>query len=146
MPMDEPPRRQIATVGDRVIAAVVDDAVGTFLSGMSMMLWLALGAVTLGLVCLCPFPCFVVCIYNLVKDGMDYPRIGMTRGQSLGKRLVGLRVVDYQTGQPADVGKSIIRNFLWVCFCELELLTVLLNDENRRFGDLLAGTIVIEEK
>ncbi len=93
------------------------------------------------LICLIPYLGVIACaIYGCVKDSMR-------EGQSLGKGFMNLRVVDYNTGMPATIGQSFIRNCLcgWLdamCCC----LIGLLDQEGRRFGDQIAGTVVIIDR
>ncbi|MHA2362568.1 MAG: RDD family protein [Candidatus Hodarchaeales archaeon] len=91
---------------------------------------------------------FLCCIfYPLWKDGIK-------NGQSYGKKFVDLRVVKYNTGQPAEVGDSIVRNcgepLLGCCTCGctsfISLVMLLFTEEKRRVGDYLAGTIVIVDE
>jgi len=93
-------------------------------------------------------------LYVLISDGLY-------GGQSLGKKLTGLRVVGPE-GRPCDIKSSILRNsalglglFLfkaplvgWLPLMALagfEFVTMVGSTEARRFGDELAGTSVIEE-
>jgi uncharacterized RDD family membrane protein YckC len=70
-------------------------------------------------------------------------------GQSPGKRLLSLRVVDAR-GLPIDLRQSLVRNVVRA----LDLLplggvgvaTCLLDRHRRRMGDLAAGTLVVEER
>jgi uncharacterized RDD family membrane protein YckC len=69
------------------------------------------------------------------------------RGQSLGKRFLGLRVVR-SDGSPVDPGSSLIRNLLRFADSFLGLylaafLTITLNRGFRRPGDWAANTLVI---
>lgn len=63
-------------------------------------------------------------------------------GQSFGKAAMGLRVVKVNGGSPGCID-SCLRNFCmlppcgWIC--------ILFNDEKRHLGDLIAGTMVIED-
>ncbi|NHJ01271.1 MAG: hypothetical protein EAX86_03970 [Candidatus Heimdallarchaeota archaeon] len=83
---------------------------------------------SIGLACLC---------YGVWKDGIR-------DGQSFGKGLMNLRVIDYRTGEPATIGQSCIRNCLcgWLdtlcCY-----LVALVDGNGRRIGDQIAGTVVI---
>jgi hypothetical protein len=81
-------------------------------------------------------PCFG-CIYAWFKDGVN-------EGRSVGKYFMGLRVVDYQSGVPASYEQSFVRNCcpgcLDGCCC---YIPALINEEGRRIGDRVAGTIVI---
>ena len=99
-------------------------------------------------------------LYLLISDGLK-------GGRSLGKRVVGLRVVNTATGKAADFKDSIIRNapvavfvlFSFVPFVgvflgivigipilaiELYLMTRL--DQQARLGDTMADTRVEELK
>ncbi|MDR2765613.1 MAG: RDD family protein [Tannerella sp.] len=71
------------------------------------------------------------------------------RGQSPGKKLLGLRVV-MKDGSAPTLGASLLRwLFLLIdihLFQCLGLLSILLTKNNQRVGDLAAGTLVIKEK
>jgi uncharacterized RDD family membrane protein YckC len=71
-------------------------------------------------------------------------------GQTPGKRLLKLRVIQ-ESGRPINPYQAIARNlmrlvdslpFLYGVGC----LTVLLNRQNKRLGDFVAGTVVVLEK
>ena len=67
-------------------------------------------------------------------------------GQTLAKRLLGLRVVDASTGGPAGFSAALARNMLKLA----EMITVgagmvLSTRRFQRLGDLLAGTVVVKE-
>lgn len=71
------------------------------------------------------------------------------RGQSPGKKLLGLRVV-MKDGATPTLGAYLLRwlfllidVYLFQC---LGLLFILLTKNNQRIGDLAAGTLVIKEK
>ena len=71
------------------------------------------------------------------------------RGQSPGKRLCGLRVVD-MGGLPITFQQSFVRNIVRVLdfapvFYGVGALVCLLQRHGRRFGDLAADTIVVQE-
>ena len=95
-------------------------------------------------------------LYILICDGFQ--------GRSLGKRLVGLRVINTATGNPATFQDSIIRNstvaipvlffmvplvgwFLWfligipILAIEIYLMTRL--EQHARLGDTMADTQVL---
>jgi uncharacterized RDD family membrane protein YckC len=91
-------------------------------------------------------PCMDRCIAYLVDDFLSIIpcyclwKDGIRDGQSIGKGLMGLRVVKFSTGQPATITDSCLRNF---CSCCVPLL--LITSGRRRFGDYVAGTIVIKD-
>lgn len=79
----------------------------------------------------------ICCIYGIFKDGIR-------DGQSIGKGIMNMRVIDFQTGEPATIGQSCIRNCLcgWLdgCCC---YLYAFIDQDGRRIGDHIAGTVVI---
>jgi uncharacterized RDD family membrane protein YckC len=70
-------------------------------------------------------------------------------GQSLGKRLLSLRVVDAR-GLPIDLRQSLVRNVVraldMIPVGGIGMATCLLDRHRRRLGDLAAGTLVVEER
>jgi uncharacterized RDD family membrane protein YckC len=106
-------------------------------------------------------------IYILVRDGLD---VEYLRGRSLGKTLMNLDVVRLD-GQPMDIATSVKRNWMfalglvvaalalipifgWLLIpfvliaspiiIIVEIFRVFSDPQGRRWGDLLAGTEVIE--
>lgn len=74
----------------------------------------------------------------------------LMRGQSPGKRALGLRVVRGD-GLPIGFGDSVLRNLLRAAdflptFHALGALMMSLDPQFRRLGDLVAGTLVISER
>lgn len=103
-------------IGERCIALIVDDFISALLS----------------YVCIGVF-------YSCLKDGIR-------EGQSIGKGLFNMRVIDFTTGYPASYGQSFIRNCLcgWLDACCCYLVAIM-DDDGRRIGDQVAGTIVIKD-
>ncbi len=72
-------------------------------------------------------------------------------GQTPGKRLMQLRVIQ-QSGRPINVFQAIARNLLRAVdqlptpLYAVGCVTVLLNRQNKRLGDFVAGTVVVREK
>ncbi|MBI1912096.1 MAG: RDD family protein [Deltaproteobacteria bacterium] len=102
--------------------------------------------------------------YILISDGL-------LNGQSLGKRVIGLRVVSMVTGMPCDFKQSIIRNAIfgvliaiyfilgwipylgkllvfaaWSVVVGVEMILVYTDELGSRFGDRIAGTHVMPRK
>jgi uncharacterized RDD family membrane protein YckC len=74
----------------------------------------------------------------------------LTRGRSLGKVTMGLRVVR-DDGGPIRLRHALVRGLLAVVeifatLGSLALITSLLNARGKRLGDLLAGTFVLRER
>lgn len=71
-------------------------------------------------------------------------------GQTLGKRLFGLRVVG-DRGEPLRISQSLIRNLLRLLdflpfFYGIGIIALFVNGRGKRLGDLAAGTVVVREK
>lgn len=70
-------------------------------------------------------------------------------GQTPGKKLLGIRVVR-DGGYPIDLAGSFIRNLVRIGefalgFYALSAVVSLLSPENKRLGDMAAGTIVVRD-
>ena len=70
-------------------------------------------------------------------------------GQTPGKRKVGIRVVK-DSGRPLTVAETVARNLLRIvdelpAFYSVAVVTALLNSQNKRLGDFVAGSLVIRE-
>jgi uncharacterized RDD family membrane protein YckC len=83
-------------------------------------------------------------IYGFVKDGLG-------KGQSWGKRTVGLMVVHLPSNRPCSVGQSCLRTLVTalvqcipVIGQFIEPLMVLATDDGRRLADKGADTQVID--
>lgn len=71
-------------------------------------------------------------------------------GLTPGKRLVGLRVLQ-ANGLPATFWQVLVRNVLRIAdflpfFYGMGAFAVIINDQNRRIGDQVAGTVVARER
>jgi uncharacterized RDD family membrane protein YckC len=72
------------------------------------------------------------------------------RGWTLGKLLLGLRVVREDGTVPAGIGKNVVRQLLWIVDnfpyiipALTGFIVAMTNDRNKRVGDLAAGTLVV---
>ncbi len=74
----------------------------------------------------------------------------LTNGQSLGKRMAGLRVIR-DDGTPINLWDSIIRNLVRIVdalpanYC-VGIISVWLSGRSKRLGDYAAGTVVVKER
>ncbi|MGB8519794.1 MAG: RDD family protein [Candidatus Tumulicola sp.] len=70
-------------------------------------------------------------------------------GQTPGKRALGIRTVR-DGGYPVDVGAALVRNLIRVGelglgFYAVSAISMLASPENKRLGDIAAGTIVVRD-
>ncbi len=77
--------------------------------------------------------------------------VSSAAGGSPGKLIVGLRVVDQQTGELAGWGKNLGRTLLWIVdsqpfgFPLVGLITGIVSKGHRRVGDMVAKTLVVDK-
>lgn len=71
--------------------------------------------------------------YFLFKDSIN-------GGRSIGKGIMNIRVIKYDTRQPANCADSFGRNCGLIC-----APTLFLEHEHRHVSDIIAGTIVVKD-
>jgi uncharacterized RDD family membrane protein YckC len=86
----------------------------------------------------------------LVVVGYPTASETLTRGRSLGKMALGLRVVR-EDGGPIRFRHALLRALMsvveiWITFGSVALITSLASAQGRRVGDFLAGTVVVRER
>ena len=74
----------------------------------------------------------------------------LSRGRTLGKLALGLRVVR-EDGGPIRFRQAFVRGLvgvveIWISFGSIALITSLASSRGKRLGDFLAGTVVIRER
>jgi uncharacterized RDD family membrane protein YckC len=75
------------------------------------------------------------------------------KGWTVGKRIVGIRVVDEQGQCPAGIGRNLVRQLLWIVDSFPYVIPYLTgfivavgSKDHRRVGDMVAGTYVVDER
>jgi uncharacterized RDD family membrane protein YckC len=71
---------------------------------------------------------------------------GSPSGQTIGKRVLGLRVIDYATGGPLGYGKGFLRTIGRIVsgvICALGYLWSIWDKEKQTWHDKIAGTVVV---
>ncbi|CAN3131255.1 RDD family protein [Mycobacterium sp. smrl_JER01] len=137
---------QIAQLPVRALSALIDVAVVFVVYILGVILW----AVTLT-----QFdPAFsgAVLIIFTVLALVGYPTIfeTLTRGKTLGKMALGLRVVS-DDGSPERFRQALFRALagaieIWMLTGGPAVLSSLLSSKGKRIGDIFAGTVVISER
>jgi len=118
-----------ADVRKRLTAASVD---GLLVVSVCLVSWIGRAPLYLAL----------AAAYLLLRDAIG--------GQSIGKILLGLVVIDLTTGRAASVSGSLKRNFLLllpganIVAIVLEARTIVSDPQGQRLGDRLAHTQVVE--
>ncbi|MDG4665194.1 RDD family protein [Mycobacterium sp. 236(2023)] len=137
---------QIAQLPVRALSALIDVSVVLLLYVIGVLLW----AVTLS----DTDPAFsgaVLIIFTVIAL-VGYPVIfeSATRGKTLGKMALGLRVVS-EDGSPERFRQALFRGLagvieLWTLTGGPAVLCSLLSAKGKRVGDVFAGTVVINER
>jgi uncharacterized RDD family membrane protein YckC len=136
-------RLEPAGLGSRFVALVVDLLLVTGLSGLISQLARGLLPAAVGLVVQGLLLLVLTWGYHVYFEIRH-------QGQSPGKRIAGIRVVDGR-GLPLSVGQSFVRNVVRVLDAlpigyALGALVCQLDRHNRRLGDIAADTLVVRER
>ncbi|HEY9678193.1 MAG TPA: RDD family protein [Drouetiella sp.] len=147
---------ELAGIGNRVLAALIDTGItyGVLLI-VGAIAWgsitylnttdigdgersIAIGAISM----VCIFIAFIVMFgYFIFFEGTWH-------GQTPGKRLVSIRVIE-ANGQPVGWGGVVLRNLIRTLDTGLAfigLIPMVIDKNEKRFGDYAAGTIVVRER
>lgn len=129
-----------ARFSDRFVAYLLDAA--PFAAGAAGTVWVLLGPLGKA-----PTP-ELLALVGAVWGTMvfAYQLIGNLKGATVGKRLLGLRVVSRDGGAPG-FGASLVRAAVWLIGTtagSFGFLVALFNRENRTLHDYASGTVVVE--
>ena len=72
-----------------------------------------------------------------------------TTGQTLGKKMVNIKVVMHKSGKSVEYSDALVRNILRIIdflpvFYILGLILIAVSEDKQRLGDMAAKTIVVE--
>ena len=140
---------RIARMPTRALACALDVAIqatvlGTLLAVLTIFL-LAEASSALAI---------AVITIVVVLTMLGYPIVmeTLTRGRTIGKMALGLRVVR-DDGSSIRFRQALVRALLWLFVdfapwfaCCPGIVASLMNKQGKRFGDMLAGTVVIRER
>lgn len=71
---------------------------------------------------------------------------GQPAGQTIGKKIMNIRVIDFETGGPIDTSRALIRTLVRIAsglVCLIGYIWALFNKENQTWHDLAARTVVV---
>jgi uncharacterized RDD family membrane protein YckC len=130
-------------VGLRAVATIIDTAL-LFIVGYIIALFT--GDTTGGGFQLSGLPFF---LWLIIAIGY-YTVMEAQSGATIGKRLVGLKVVKLDAAAPIDMQTSLVRNVLRLVdgflFYLVGAISVWMSDKKQRIGDRVAGTVVIRAR
>jgi uncharacterized RDD family membrane protein YckC len=142
----------IAGLGSRFLAVLVDTAIQVALGIFVIILGSIIGAGLSRLGGLGPQWTLAIIIFLLFLLNSGYFALFeiLWNGQTPGKRLSQLRVIK-DDGRPIGAYEAIVRNVVrlidWLPTCyAIGLISIFLNRQNKRLGDMVAGTVVVHEK
>jgi uncharacterized RDD family membrane protein YckC len=124
---------KLADVWQREVAQTIDFLISFAIFALCLNISNALqleGSSSEILIILIPF------IYYAFSDGFP-------KGQSIGKRLFNISVIDKESGEYCTFLKSFLRNAFTPITGILDVLIILFK-RRRRLGDIFAGTIVVK--
>ncbi len=141
-----PVAMEVHVTGRRVLATIVDAIVlSIFFWVMSLLFGTTtaegaqVGLSLSGLPALFSF--VVVFAYYMLLEGY--------LGQTLGKMLLGIKVVREDTGGVPGLGPAALRTVLRIIdglfFYLVAYVSVLASEKNRRLGDMVANTLVVRK-
>jgi len=140
----------------RILAFLVDWVVtvgmvvlfmGVIGMGGSMIIGILAAALRLGFLTILAFPVMAIGWLLAIVSMLGYSLLkdGLFGGRSLGKKLLGLKVVA-KDGKPCGYMGSLLRNIVYIVpfMALVELIMLFVDKEGQRIGDKIAGTKVVE--
>jgi uncharacterized RDD family membrane protein YckC len=131
----------VASVGSRALAVMLDYLVLAAL----LFVWVFGGGIALAMASPDLAAVFVVAGVFLLQWGYFAIQEIVTGGRTLGKRVLGLRVVTAEGGTPGP-GSLLIRNLVRFIDLVFGVPLMAIDPLSRRLGDRLAGTLVVHER
>jgi uncharacterized RDD family membrane protein YckC len=132
-----------AGLGSRFAAAVIDLLILGTVDALVIYFTMQICGITiwdLGIVPKGPLLAFL-----LVQNG-GYLVVFTAGGQTLGKMVAGIKVVTAGSGSPLDLGRSVLRTFVWLLLAVpagLGFATALYSSDHRGLHDRVARTRVV---
>jgi uncharacterized RDD family membrane protein YckC len=142
---------QVAGIGSRFLAVAIDLLIQSlvgFVVGFGGLMLVGLIATTLPRAAMWAFAILFLFFFFLYFGYYAFFEI-FWNGQTPGKRKIGIRVIK-DSGRPLTPAETIARNLMRIVdwlpgFYAIGLVSAILNKENKRLGDLVAGSLVVRE-
>jgi uncharacterized RDD family membrane protein YckC len=140
-----PERGDTDVIGARIGAQIIDQILAIVISfGLGMIL--ATTGAAVGGEAAAGLAGIGIFIGLLVLLGYFSLLEGLWDGQTLGKKLLGIKVVK-EDGSECDIGASLIRNLLRIIdgmfYYAVGFIFMASSDTRQRIGDRAAGTVVV---
>lgn len=139
-PTAGPPLLRAARFSDRFLAYLLDTV--PFGAGTAATVWILLGPMAKP-----PTPELLAFVgASWVTLVFAYQLFGNLNGGTVGKRLLGMRLVA-RDGSAPGFARSLVRALVWLIGTSLAsfgFLVALFNRENRALHDYMSGTVVVE--
>lgn len=137
---------ELGSIGDRIIGRILDFLV---LVGYGIVIFAIIGFGNLGRFMdknvwfIIFFVAFPVLFYDLLSEMF-------LNGQSLGKKIMGIKVISLNGGQ-ASFSQYLIRWLFRIVDFSFSgslvaLITVAASEKNQRLGDIVAGTVLVKTR
>ncbi len=134
----------LASLGERIVATIIDLVImAAYLFLITMVLSSSAGAFDNGAAWLYIFLFLPVAFYSLLSEQFF-------NGQTVGKRVVGIKVISLN-GNQASFGQYLTRWLfrlvdMWMFGFVLATIMVAVTERHQRIGDLIAGTVLVKTK
>jgi uncharacterized RDD family membrane protein YckC len=139
----------LAGIGSRFMAALLDTLIQA--AGSVLVFSIAMTFLASPLAGKSPIWVFAIVVFVFFSITWGYYATFETlwKGQTPGKRWAGIRVIK-ESGRPINAFEAIARNLVRFVdylpgFYGIGVVTMMLNRQNRRLGDFVAGTLVVHE-
>lgn len=141
---------RIARMPTRALACAIDVVIQSTVLGI--LLALMLGFLIGGGASQALGTALVILVVLLILVGYRVVMETLTRGRTLGKMMLGLRVVR-DDGSSIRFRHALVRSLMWL-FVDFSpffaaspgIVASLMNKQGKRIGDMVAGTVVIRER
>jgi uncharacterized RDD family membrane protein YckC len=147
---------ELAGLGNRILACIIDTVLSSALNiGITialLALWYSLRLASLPPAQLAVWSTYLLMLGITANFAVIFGYYiffeGFWQGQTPGKRVADIRVIE-QNGQPITWSSAVVRNLIRIidqAVMLVGLLSMFLDKNERRLGDLAAGTMVIRER
>ena len=143
-------RKPFATLGQRIVAWIIDLIIIGIIAGV--LGGLAFGSIFLGTLTANPFTAVfgltTLAVMFIVIFGYTIYFEGYRQGQTVGKMVMKIRVVDEKTGKNITIEQALVRNILRIIDNQIiglvAVILIAVIEKKQRLGDILAKTVVVK--